>query len=170
MIFYMDSYIRKLKKLVKTDNSEGSSFLKGTKPEHIDYLLHNIKTFKKYTPDELKPHINKILKSKTARIAKKRLIESNDITGGGIFDFVKKIGSSTVNMAKDLGNNIVNKTSSFFDKAVPMAKKGFELAKPYIKQYAPEAVSFGVSHIPAIGPTVAPIAKQGTKWLLNKLF
>ena len=162
--------IKRLVKLVKTSTDEGGAFLKNSKSKHIDFLCHMLKSCKKHAPEEIKNHIAYILKSKSARTAKKRMLDAHTLTGGGFFDFMKSAGSSILNGVKDAGSKIASTVGSFYDKTIPYAQKGLDMAKPYIKQYAPDAVAYGVSHIPAIGPTIAPVAKMGTSWLLNKLF
>jgi hypothetical protein len=162
--------IKRLIKLVNTPTDEGGAFLKNSKSKHIDFLCHMLKSCKKHASEEIKNHIAYVLKSKTARMAKKRMLESHNVTGGGFFDFIKSAGSSILSGVKDAGSKIASTVGSFYDKTIPYAQKGLDMAKPYIKKYGPDAVSFGVSHIPAIGPTIAPVAKVGTSWLLNKLF
>ena len=166
----MEANIRRLAKLVQTDTSEGDKFLKNSKGEFIDFMCHMIHTFKKYHPQELKAHFRKILASKTARQAKGRMRKAHEETGGGFFDSVKSFGNSALNMAKDYGSQALQTAGSWFDKGKDLASKGFDLAKPYIKEYAPQAVQMGASYIPVVGPIVAPFAKKGAEWALGKLF
>ncbi|NCZ53749.1 MAG: hypothetical protein EBY81_07630 [Verrucomicrobia bacterium] len=165
-----ETNLKKLVKLVNTPTEEGGAFLKTAKPEHIDFLCHMLKSYKQHAPDEIKNHVAYILKSKTARIAKMRMLKAHNETGGGFFDFLKSTGSSVLNGAKAIGSSIASTVGSFYDKAVPYAQKGLEMAKPYVKKYAPEAVAYGVSHIPIVGPSIAPLAKMGTNWFVNKFF
>ena len=165
-----ENNLKRIRKMINTPTEHGDVFIKNSKPHHIDFIGHMLHTFKEHTPHELKPFVSHILRSKTPRIAKSRMIKAHHETGGGFFDFLKGAGSTISNIAKKVGSSVASTASNVYDKAVPLAKKGLEFAKPYIKEYAPEAVGFGVSHIPLVGPSIAPVAKMGTKWLLGKLF
>ena len=166
----MEANIRRLAKLVQTDKSDGDKFLKNSKPEFVDFMCHMIHTFKKYHPQELKAHFRKILSSKTARQAKGRMRNAHEETGGGFFDSVKSFGNSALGMAKDFGSSALSTAGSWFDKGKDLASKGFDMAKPYIKQYAPDAVAMGTSFIPVAGPIIAPFARKATAFGLSKLF
>lgn len=160
----------KLKKLINTHTEQGEKFLKNCKTNHIEFFGHMMHTFKKHTPPELKSHISHILKSKTPRIAKARMIKAHLDTQGGFFDFFKRAGNSISDIAKKTGNSIYTTATNFYDKAVPIAQKGLEYAKPYVKEYGPYVAGKAAAMIPVIGPIAEPIAKKGTEWLLNKFF
>ena len=160
--------LKQLKKLIKTDISDGHGFLSTLKPEFIDYLCHLTHTFKKYANKGLKPHIKKVLKSKDRREAKKNMKLAHLETGGSFFGFLKNAGASVVDLAKRAGNSIADTTSSYFDKAKTLAQKGLLEAKPYIKEYAPLVLSKASSMIPVVGNIAEPIVKKGAEWLLNK--
>lgn len=160
--------LKKVVKLIQTPIEHSEKFLKGLKPHHTDFFGHMLHTFKKHTPAELKPHVAHVLRSKTPRIAKGRMIKANRETGGGMFDWLKKTGSSVAHMASNLGSQVVQTAHNFYDKAKPLAEKGFQMAKPYIKQYGPDAVGMATGYIPAVGPVLAPIAKKGAQMLFNK--
>lgn len=163
-----DKHLRKLSKLLKTSTTDSDKFLKGCNSEFVDFLCHLIHTFKKYAHPEMKKHITKVLKSKTARIAKSKMRESNNETGGGFFDFVKNAGSKISNIASNIGSHVVSTASSWFDKGTDMAKKGFQLAKPYIKEYGPTVLGKVASMTPMFGNIAEPIVKEGAKHLFNK--
>jgi hypothetical protein len=165
-----ESRLKYLRSLSKIKIEDAIKFLGKSKPENIDFLCHVIKTFKHHSPPEIKRHLTKILRSKTARIAKKRMIAAHNETGGAFSDWLKKAGNSVTDMAKRAGSSITSTASSFFDKALPMAQKGLEFAKPYIKEYGPTLAGKAAAMIPVIGPIAEPIAKKGAEWLLGKLF
>lgn len=113
-------------------------------------------------------HIKDILQSKDAKEAKRMFIKAHTESGGNFMDWVKKGASAVAQGVKSIGDKALGVTGSFFNKAVPLANKGMELAKPYIKEYLPNLVEKGANMIPVIGPAVAPIAKKGADWLLSK--
>ena len=141
-----------------------TDFFKYSHADFIEWLCHLLQTFKKHAPTELKKYIALILKSASPQEAKHRMRATHKISGSGFFDFLKGAGKTIANIASKVGNSVASAGSSFFNNAIPLAKKGFEMAKPYI----PDAVAYGVSHIPVVGPTIAPIARKGVDMLLNK--
>lgn len=170
MPLLLQTNLRRLKKMTQTHPEHADQFLKGCKAGFIDFLSHSLHTFKKHVPEEYKKHVSHILRAKTARIAKARMLEAHHVTGGGIFDFFKRVGSSVLDMTKRAGSSVASTASSFYDKAVPMAQKGLDLAKPYIKEYGPYIAGKAAEMIPVIGPVAGPIVKKGAAWALDKLW
>ena len=156
-------HTKRFKKLMTITSKDADEFFKHSRANFIDWLCHLLQTFKKHAPKHLKKYIAFILKSVSAEQAKDR-IRATHVMGAGFFDFLKGAGKTIANIASKVGSTVASAGSSFFNNAVPLAKKGFEMAKPYI----PDAVAYGVSHIPLVGPTIAPIARKGVDMLLNK--
>jgi len=158
-----------LRKLSATKLNGGEKFINECMPKDIDTCCHLIHTFSPLANEKLKDSIHQILTCKTPASAKKKMLSAHHTHGAGFMDFLKKGASTMGSLVKNFGSNAVKTTGSFFNKAVPLAQKGFAMAKPFIRDYAPSAVAFGVSHIPVVGPTIAPIVKKAAEWGLNKL-
>jgi hypothetical protein len=73
-------------------------------------------------------------------------------------------------MAKSAGSQIVSTAHNFYDKAKPLAEKGFQMAKPYVKEYAPTLLGKAAEMIPIVGPIAGPIVKKGAEYGIKKLF
>lgn len=162
--------LKKLQKLTQTPTELGEDFIRKLKAEDIDFLAHLLHTFKKYTPTELKKHVSSVLRSKTPRIAKSRMIEAHIETGGAFFDHLKNAGNAVVDMAKRAGTAVANTASNFYDKAVPLVQKGLDAAKPYVKEYGPNLLGTAASFTPVVGPLLGPVVKKGAEWGFKKLF
>ena len=161
----MESFLSKLIK-----STDGEKCIRSFKPDQTDYMAHVLHSVKKYTPPELKPHVSRILRSATPRIAKSRMLQAHSETGGSFFDFLKKAGSAVSNIAQKAGNQAIAVSNKFFDKAVPLAQKGLTLAKPYIKEHGPSLLGKAAEMIPVVGPVAGPVVKKGAEMLFNKFF
>ena len=105
----MHSFLSKL-----INSEDGDKCIRSFKPDQTDYLAHVLHTFKKHTPADLKPHVSRILRSATPRIAKARMLKAHSETGGAFFDFLKKAGSAVKNIAQKVGDSAINVSNKFF--------------------------------------------------------
>ena len=166
----MKQILSQLDKLIGIDNRDGELFLRKTKPHHIELFSNVLHTTKDFAPKELKPHLRRVLNATSARMAKGRMLKAHKETGGAFFDFLKKGASAVSNVAKTIGSTALEAAKNVYDKAVPLAQKGFEAAKPLIKEHGPTLLGTAASMIPIVGPVAGPVVKEGTKYLFGKLF
>ena len=154
---------KRLTKLTHACECRGDQFISKSPDEFIEFLLSLIQTFKEHAHPTLKKHITNILKSKSAEEARHKIMQANQISGGGFFDFLKKAGSAIAKVPVMVKN-------SFFNTVLPLAQRGLELAKPVIREHTGNLVKnvIGTLPIPLSGP-ISDVAKKGVDWGLGKL-
>jgi hypothetical protein len=153
------SNLSRVKKLLKSSHQEGETFLKNSKPHHIEFFQNVLHTFHPAVPEHLKGHVRKVLASTSARMAKSRMISAHKATGGAFLDYLKSGASAVANLAKKAGNAVMDVGHNVFDKAKTFAQKGFDMIKPLVEQYV----------VPAVKQYAPDLAKKGAQMLVDKL-
>ena len=157
-----------LKRIIKTPGIDMLKLYSGMRPKTTDFLLHLTHSLKKYTPPEHVQHIKDILKSKDIPEAKEMFKKAHIESGGGFSDWLKKGASAVSNGVKALGSKVVETKNAFMDKAIPLAQKGFALAKPYIKEHLPTLLGKAASLLPVVGSIAEPLVRKGAEFLANR--